>query len=65
MKPAQSITQTWSIHDDRLFAEVELVVRGGQGDSFLFLRSPAILTDFKGDGLRSAKSIMTDKSLIP
>lgn len=54
-KPAQSIIQTWVIRDDRLFAEVEVTVRGGPGDSFLLLRPPALLTEFKGDGLRVGK----------
>ncbi|MSU49113.1 MAG: hypothetical protein EXS37_08530 [Opitutus sp.] len=54
-KPAQALVQTWLIRSDRLFAEAELTVRGTPGDSFLLLRPPAVLTDFKGDGLRLAK----------
>src|SRR6185295_1604771 len=54
-KPAQAMIQTWSIRGDRLFAEMDLTVRGVAGDSFLLLRPPAVLTDFKGDGLRVAK----------
>ncbi len=54
-KASQAIVQTWSIRNDRLFAEAEVTVRGGPGDSFLLLSPPAILTDFKGDGLRVGK----------
>ena len=54
-KAAQAIVQTWTIRENRLFAEVDLTVRGGPGDSFLLLKAPAILTDFKGDGLRVGK----------
>ncbi len=55
LKPAQSIVQNWVIRADRLFGEVEVTVRGGIGDSFLLLRPPALLTEFKGDGLRISK----------
>jgi len=55
VRAAQSIVQTWTIRDDRLFAELEIAVRGGPADSFLLLRSPAVLTEFKGDGLRLSK----------
>jgi len=55
VRPAQSLVQTWTIRDDRLYAEAELTVRGGPGDRFLLLRPPALLTDFKGDGLRISK----------
>ncbi|HEX2855447.1 MAG TPA: hypothetical protein VHO24_19585 [Opitutaceae bacterium] len=54
-KTIQSIVQTWSIREARLFADVEIGVRGGAGDSFLFLNRRAVLTDFKGDGLRVSK----------
>ena len=55
-RPAQAAVQTWTIRDDRLYGELELTVRGGPGDSFLLLRSPAVLTEFKADGLRLGKS---------
>ncbi len=54
-KPAQAMVERWSIRNNRLYGEVEATVRGGPGDSFLLLRPPAILTDFKGDGLRVGK----------
>ncbi|MFT3830416.1 MAG: hypothetical protein QM691_12005 [Opitutaceae bacterium] len=55
-RPAQSAVQTWTIREDRLYGELELTVRGGPGDSFLLLRPPAVLTEFKADGLRLGKS---------
>jgi hypothetical protein len=54
-KPAQSMVETWSVRSGRLFADVEVTVRGAPGDSFLLLRQPAILTEFRGDGLRVGK----------
>ncbi|PTY02423.1 hypothetical protein DB347_23750 [Opitutaceae bacterium EW11] len=54
-RAAQSVVQTWSVRGDRLFAEAEFTVRGGPGDSFLLLKAPAVLTEFKGDGLRVGK----------
>jgi hypothetical protein len=54
-KAAQAMVQTWTIHDNRLLAELDLTVRGAPGDSFLLLRAPAMLTDFKSDGLRVGK----------
>ena len=47
--------QTWSIRENRLFADLDLTVRGAAGDSFLLLKTPAVLTEFKGDGLRISK----------
>lgn len=49
---AQAIVQRWDIHDNRLFGEIDLTVRGAAGDSFLLLNAPAVLTDFAGSGLR-------------
>jgi hypothetical protein len=51
----ESMVQDWEILEDRLFAEVELTVRGVVGDSFLLLREPAVLTGFDGEGLRIGK----------
>ncbi|CAN5578518.1 hypothetical protein BH09VER1_BH09VER1_32070 [soil metagenome] len=54
--PAESMVQTWKIQEGRLFGELDLQVRGASGDSFLMLRPPAVLTNFKGDdGLRVTK----------
>ena len=54
-KTAQAMVQRWEIRDGRLFAELDLTVRGVPGDSFLLLKAPAVLTDFAGDGLRVGK----------
>ena len=54
-KAAESLVQRWEIRGGRLFAEAELTVRGGPGESFAFLRAPAVLTEFAGDGLRVSK----------
>lgn len=54
-KAAQSVVQQWTIRGERLFAEADVVIRGVPGDSFLLLRSPAVLTDFRAEGLRVSK----------
>ncbi len=54
-KSAQAMTQRWEIRDKRLYAEVDLTIRGVVGDSFLLLKAPAVLTEFSGDGLRVGK----------
>jgi len=54
-KASQAMVQTWTIRNDRLYADVELTVRGVPGDSFLLLSPPAMLTEFRGDGLRVGK----------
>ncbi len=54
-KASQAMVQTWSIRNGRLFGDAEVTVRGVQGESFFLLSPPAILTEFKGDGLRLAK----------
>ena len=51
----QTVVQRWNIHDDRLFAEADVTLRGTVGDSFLLLNAPAILTDFVGDGSHVTK----------
>lgn len=54
-RPAQSLIQSWTVRDDRIFGEMDVTVRGSVGDSFLLLRPPALLTDFKSEGLRVTK----------
>jgi hypothetical protein len=61
-KAAQAMVQTWTIHEDRLVATLELTVRGGPGDSFLLLKPPAVLTEFKGDGLHVNKVERDDQT---
>ncbi len=54
-KVAQVMVQRWEIKKGRLFAELDLTVRGVPGDSFLLLKAPAVMTEFAGDGLRAGK----------
>lgn len=54
-RAAESIVQTWKIREGRLYAELELTVRGEVGDSFLLMTPPAILTGFEGEGLNVTK----------
>jgi hypothetical protein len=54
-KASQSMVQTWVLRNDRLFADLEVTVRGGPGDTFLLLNPPALLTEFKGEGLHVGK----------
>lgn len=54
-KAAEAIIQQWDIKEERLFGRIDLTVRGTVGDSFLLLKSPAILTGFEGEGLRVSK----------
>lgn len=54
-KPLQSLVQAWTIREGRLVAEVDVTVRAAVGDSFRLLSAPAVLTDFRGDGLRVVK----------
>ena len=62
-QPAESLVQTWKIHDGRLFGELDLQVRGAVGDSFLLLRPPAVLIGFQSDGLRVTKVQRGDQTL--
>ncbi|MEM7145045.1 MAG: hypothetical protein AAF591_07895 [Verrucomicrobiota bacterium] len=50
----QSITQEWKIDHDtnRLFANATVKIAGEPGDRFLLLKAPAVLSNFKGKGLR-------------
>lgn len=55
---ADSIQQEWSItHSDaRLMASGTISLSGRQGDRFVLLQAPAVLTQFEGEGLRLTKS---------
>jgi len=54
---ADSIVQQWQVYnkDKRLSASGTITLSGEPGDRFLLLKAPAILTQFKGDGLRLTK----------
>ncbi|MDB6079155.1 MAG: hypothetical protein JWO82_2902, partial [Akkermansiaceae bacterium] len=53
--PAESITQSWKISDGRLTGELEIKARGKAEERYLLLKSPAVLTDFQGEGWRVIK----------
>lgn len=55
LKPAESITQSWVIKENRLQASMEISLRAQQGDRFLLLKAPATLTNFTGTGLKVHK----------
>lgn len=52
----ESMIQRWEVREGRLFAEMDIVVRGRIGGSVRLLDAPAILTGFDGEGLRIGKS---------
>ena len=49
--------QKWEVQIDaaRLTASVQMTLRGMLGDQFVLVASPAVLTDFEGDGVRLSK----------
>ncbi len=61
--PAESITQTWKIQDNRLQASMEITLRAEEGDRFLLLDSPATLTSFSAQGLKVTKERRTERGL--
>lgn len=63
---ADSIQQEWQIshRDARLQASGTIRLSGRPGDRFLFLRAPAVLTRFEGDGLRLTKGEMPGEGLL-
>jgi hypothetical protein len=54
---ANSLMQKWTLanRDKRLVASAEVILSGRPGDRFVLLRSPAVLTQFEGPGLRLSK----------
>ena len=50
-----SISQSWEIKKDRLYATMDIKVQGKSGSSHLLLDSSAVLTSFNGEGLRATK----------
>ncbi len=45
-KPAESITQQWTLSDGRADATLDITVRGDAGDRFLLVAPPAVLGGF-------------------
>jgi hypothetical protein len=62
-RPLHSLLQSWDIRQGRLQGEIEVTVRGGAGESFVLLRSPAVLTAFTGEGLRVTRLEVQGESL--
>ena len=65
-EPADSIQQKWRVThlDSRLIANGTIKVSGKPGDRFLLLRSPGVLTDFQGEGLRLTKTDVPGQGLM-
>ncbi len=63
---ADSLEQTWQLThlDQRLTAEGRMTLSGKPGDRFLILKSPAVLTDFEGEGLRLTKTTLPGIGLV-
>lgn len=55
MQAADSVKQEWTISEGRLKASGSVVVTGKPGDTFLLLKAPGVLTEFKGERLRVSK----------
>ena len=47
-----SLSEVWSIEGRRLESKVTMQLSGKAGERFVFLKSPATLTDFQGAGMR-------------
>jgi hypothetical protein len=65
IQPASSIVQKWNVsnRNKRLTASADFSISGRPGDQFLLLRAPAVLTQFRGPGLRLGKSDVPDKKV--
>lgn len=51
-KAADLILQNWDLKDNRISASAQFQLSGKPGDQFVLLRSPSVLTNFAGPGLR-------------
>ena len=65
IQPASSVVQKWNVsnRNKRLTASAEISFSGRPGDQFLLLRAPAVLTQFRGPGLRLGKSELPGQSV--
>lgn len=66
LRSADSIEQTWQLTnlDQRLAAAGKMTLSGKPGDRFLVLKSPAVLTNFEGEGLRLTKTTLPGLGLV-
>jgi len=62
LKSAETMVHDWRIRDGRLFGTVDVTLRGEAGERFLLLREPAVLSRFRGAGLRVDKAPLGDGS---
>jgi hypothetical protein len=55
MRAADIVRQDWMLEEGRLKVTGQLQVTGKPGDTYLLLKAPGVLTDFKGERLRVTK----------
>ena len=62
---ADSMIQSWDIthKDAQLTASGKVLLSGRPGDQFILLQTPAVLTQFEGEGLRLSKSNSKDHGM--
>lgn len=53
--PAEAMTQDLNIHENRLHGVMDGTIHGKQGERYLLLEQPAVLTSFTGNGIRIEK----------
>lgn len=54
---AESVQHDWDIRDGRLYGSVEFTLSGEAGDRYLLLEHPAVLNEFKGNGLKVVNGV--------
>ena len=59
-KSAESMTQDWKIREGRVRGTMDVTLRAEEGDRFLLLREPAVLSGFEGNGLKVVKAPLGD-----
>jgi hypothetical protein len=62
-KTADRLVLDAQIRDQRLYADATITVRAEAGDRFGFLHAPAVVGEFRGDGLRVVRETRGDQSV--
>lgn len=62
-KTAERMVLDARIREQRLFAEVDVTVRAEAGDRFSFLHAPAVLGEFRSEGLRVVRENRGEQSV--
>ncbi|MFY7817710.1 MAG: hypothetical protein ACOVRB_05025 [Akkermansiaceae bacterium] len=62
-KTAERLVIDAEIRSQRLFGEATVTVRAESGDRFSFFYSPAVLSEFQGEGLRVVRETRGDRSV--